>query len=103
MEGSTGSPSVGLRLAPGRDMVSAEVALMRASFEEAAHAGTDVTLDLDGVRDMDGSGVGAIAHMDRSLAAAGLRLRVVNASGQPLALLGDLGLLRLFGHPDGRG
>lgn len=56
-----------------------------------------VVLDLSAVERMDGSGVGAIAYLRKRLMAAGRRLDIAGAHGQPLSLLRQLGLARSFG------
>lgn len=57
----------------------------------------DVTLDISSVRFLDGAGIGLIAGLYRRLRQRGLRLTIAGASGQPAALLRDLGLGRLLG------
>lgn len=91
---SAGEP---VRISPQGQMDSASLAVSRREFEAAAaSADRDVVLDLSGVEAMDGAGVGAVAHLYKRLAARGLRLRVEGASGQPLALLRQLGVARLL-------
>jgi anti-anti-sigma regulatory factor len=88
-----------VRFAPGCDMVSAALTGLRESFEAAARSDGDVILDLASVGKMDGSGIGAIAHLERSLGRAGFRVLIENAQGQPLGLLCELGLKRLLRSP----
>lgn len=61
-----------------------------------------VVLDLSQVETMDGSGVGAIAFLRKRLAAAGQRLELAGAHGQPLSLLRQLGLAKCFGLAEER-
>lgn len=61
-----------------------------------------VVLDLSAVNQMDGSGIGAIAYLRKRLSAAGQRLDLTGAHGQPLALLRQLGLARSFGLTEER-
>ena len=56
----------------------------------------DVLADLSGVTHLDGAGIGALAFMHRRLVAAGHRLGLTGATGQPRDCLRDLGLTRLM-------
>jgi anti-anti-sigma factor len=70
---------------------------LRARLAEAvAHPDTDITADLSGVTHLDGAGIGALAYLHRRLVAAGRRLDLAGAQGQPRACLRDLGLSRLM-------
>jgi anti-anti-sigma regulatory factor len=70
------------------------VAALRPRLVAAvANPTADVTADLSGVTRIDGSGIGALAFLHRRLAAAGRRLGLAGANGQPRACLQDLGLL----------
>jgi len=72
----------------------------RAAFESLAFANARrVVLDLAGVSSLDSSGLGAIAYLFKRLLARGRRLVVTSVSGQPLALLTELGLAGLLGLP----
>ncbi len=72
-------------------------AALRGPFEAlAAGARGDVVLDLSAVTFLDGAGLGALAYLHRRL---GRRLRLEGATGQPRALLRDLGLGRLIEPP----
>jgi anti-anti-sigma regulatory factor len=86
-----------IRLRPGAQLDSPGTGAARHAFERcAADADRDVVLDLGGVAVLDGAGVGAIAFLHKRLAARGLRLTVDGISGQPLALLQDLGIAGLL-------
>jgi anti-anti-sigma regulatory factor len=65
----------------------------------ARHSMPIVTLDLSDVTLIDGAGIGALAYLFRHLSAAGRRLVVIGAKGQPLACLRDLGLEGTLGLP----
>jgi anti-anti-sigma factor len=58
-----------------------------------------VIIDLTDVSVMDGTGVGALAFLFKRLVARGRKLIVTGVSGQPLALLNELGLADLLGIP----
>jgi anti-anti-sigma factor len=62
----------------------------------AATAGGDVEMDLKDVSFIDGSGIAAIAFLFKRLAVNGRPLTVA-ATGQPLALLRDLGIAAQLG------
>ncbi|MCX7380202.1 MAG: STAS domain-containing protein [Alphaproteobacteria bacterium] len=79
------------------DLCSAGVARLRARLTAAVAAPThDITADLSNVNRIDGSGIGALAFLHRRLAAAGRKLSVAGACGQPRDCLQDLGLVRLL-------
>jgi stage II sporulation protein AA (anti-sigma F factor antagonist) len=61
-----------------------------------------VVLDLSLVEALDGSGIGAIAFLRKRLTAAGQKLEVTGAHGQPLSMLRQLGLARSFGLSEER-
>ncbi len=61
-----------------------------------AHPTTNLTADISGVTQLDGAGVGAIAFLHRRLTAAGHKLGLRGAQGQPRDCLQDLGLSRLL-------
>ena len=75
-------------------------AALRNSFEQLiASPVRRVVLDLSSVVTMDGSGLGAIAFLFKRLTARGGTVSVAGATGQPLAMLDDLGLRRVLGLP----
>lgn len=85
-----------LRLAGALDAEGARA--LRPGFEALGDAARqDVLLDLTEVTHLDGAGIGAVAYLAKRLAARGRRLRLEGAAGQPLALLRQLGLDRVFG------
>ena len=80
-----------------RSLASSGVATMRERFERLAssHDG-DITLDFRDVEVIDGSGIGALAHLYRLQRTRGRRMTVRNVSGQPLCLLRELGINRIL-------
>jgi anti-anti-sigma factor len=61
---------------------------VRSSFEElVTDGGTDVVVDMSGVRFMDSSGIGALVYLYKRLVAAGRGLELVGLDGQPLELV----------------
>lgn len=56
----------------------------------------DLLADLSGVTVIDGSGIGVLAFLHRRLTAAGRKLGVCGAQGQPRDCLQDLGLTRML-------
>ena len=71
---------------------------LRPSFEALARGPVNrVVLDLSGVTEMDGSGIGAIAFLFKRLTARGGKLALNGAGGQPLAMMQDLGLTGVLG------
>lgn len=60
----------------------------------------EVVIDLTHVSFVDGSGLGAISYLFKRLTARGRALKVVGASGQPLAMLRHLGLASMLGIAD---
>ncbi len=81
------------------DRLEAEAAAaLRGSFEQlVASQVRRVILDLSGVTQMDGSGLGAIAFLFKRLTARGGSVSLRGVKGQPLAMLEDLGLSRVLG------
>lgn len=74
---------------------------VRQGLERVAAAGQgDVVLDFADVTQIDGSGIGAVSFLFRRLAARGRRLTLEGVSGQPLAMLHELGLRALFDLPE---
>ncbi len=69
---------------------------LRDDLLAVAAGSGDVRIDLRRVSFIDGSGVAALAFLFKRLAAAGRRL-TVQAVGQPLALLRELGLAAPLG------
>ncbi len=67
------------------------------AFEALAAANENITIDMSKVVRIDGSGVGAVAHVKRSLNAKGLDVNVVNVSGPAAAIFADLGLRDVLG------
>jgi anti-anti-sigma regulatory factor len=61
-------------------------------FRELASADQSVTIDMSKVQELDGSGVGAVAHVRRSLKAKGHDVHVINLSKRAAEVLTDLGL-----------
>ncbi len=94
----TPTPTIALRL---QGMLDGEAVTALRDELAAAVRGecASVTVDLSDVSFMDGAGIGALAFLFRRLTAAGRRLHVTGANGQPLALLRDLGLARTLGLP----
>ena len=71
---------------------------IRCGIEDLAERNDrDLVVDLSGVRFMDGAGVGALAFLTKRTVARGRNVRVEGVSGQPRALMADLGLTRVFG------
>lgn len=73
-----------------------------ASLREAlvalgTSAAGDITVDFGDVTVMDGAAVAALAFLYRRLKGKGFSLSVVGATGQPLALLHELGVAALLG------
>lgn len=93
---------VRLRL-PG-SMDSTAALALRTEIEALASTTRtgDVALDMTAVSSLDGSGVGAIAHLFKRLAPQGRRVIVEGASGQPREMLERLGLRGAL-NLDGRG
>ena len=63
----------------------------------AVSAAKRVVLDFSSVTLLDGTGVGAIAYLFKRLLARDRKLVVTSVSGQPLAMLRDLGLAKALG------
>ncbi len=61
-------------------------------FRSLASSDQSVTIDMSKVKELDGSGVGAVAHVKRSLNAKGHHVRVINPSKKAREVLTDLGL-----------
>ena len=79
------------------DLCGEGVAGLRTRLAAAVAQPThDITADLSDVTRIDGSGIGALAFLHRRLAAAGRKLGVAGAIGQPRDCLQDLGLARLL-------
>lgn len=76
----------------GQDMDAAAMAAMKPKFEALAASKTDVCFDLSAVEFLDSSGVGGIVFVYKRLRERGLRVALVNVSGQPLRLLRQLRL-----------
>ena len=77
---------------------AASAASSRAMFERLANAPVRrVVLDLSGLGTIDGCGIGAIAFLFKRLMARGMTLVASGASGQPLAMLRELGLASVLG------
>lgn len=84
-----------LRLAGALD--GEGVATLRPQLMAAVSGpASDVLADLSGVTIIDGSGIGALAFLHRRLTAAGRKLGVSGAQGQPRDCLQDLGLTRML-------
>ena len=78
-------------------VLDGEAALnLRARLELLAAAGGNIVMDLKDVSFIDGSGIAAIAFLFKRLILRGRRLTVA-ATGQPLAVLCDLGLAAQLG------
>jgi anti-sigma B factor antagonist len=85
-----------LRLGGALDFQSAPE--LRAVFDElVASALPLVTLDLEGLKTIDSSGVGAIVSLFKRVKAGGGTLVVKNVKGQPLQICKLLKLERVFG------
>lgn len=70
---------------------------LRPGFEALGNdSRQDVVLDLSRVTYLDGAGIGAVAYLYKRLAAKGRNLRLQGVIGQPLAMLRQLGLGRVF-------
>lgn len=69
---------------------------LRPRLEALAATDGDVAMDLRDVSFIDGSGVAAIAFLYKRMTHRGRRLRVA-ASGQPLAMLRELGVAPQLG------
>ncbi|MDR3417516.1 MAG: STAS domain-containing protein [Nevskia sp.] len=69
---------------------------LQVRFEALAAATGDVVVDLKDVSCIDGSGIAAIAFLFKRLVLRGRRLTVA-ATGQPLAMLRDLGIASQLG------
>jgi anti-anti-sigma regulatory factor len=65
-------------------------------FEKLASANENVAFDMSRVRHLDGTGIGAVAYVQRRLRAHGYRVRVINPSEPAKVLLRDLGLTELL-------
>ncbi len=65
-------------------------------FEELAAANESVAIDMSRVTRLDGTGIGAVAYVQRRLKAQGHNVRVINPSGAATAMLRDLGLTDLL-------
>ncbi len=65
-------------------------------FEELAASNENVAFDMSRVRHLDGTGIGAVAYVQRRLRAQGHRVRVINPSPSASAYLRDLGLTELL-------
>ena len=63
-----------------------------SDFRDLASANQNVTIDMSKVQELDGSGVGAVAHVRRSLRAKGHDVRIVNLSQKAAEVFSDLGL-----------
>ena len=74
------------------------VSLIRDGFEAiATSCHRDVVIDLSNLTFMDGSGIAAIGYLFKRLVAAGRRIDLIGANGQPARLLNEMGLAGLFG------
>ena len=85
-----------LRLEGALDFQSAPE--LRAVFDELVASKVSlVTLDLEGLKTIDSSGVGAVVSLFKRVKANGGAVVVKNVKGQPLAILKLLRLERVFG------
>jgi anti-anti-sigma factor len=76
----------------------AATAMLRQGLDAVALYGDgDVVLDFREVTFIDGSAVGAVAYLFKRLTADGRKLRVTGATGQPCAMLVELGIATLLG------
>jgi len=72
--------------------------MIRDGFEAISASGSrDVVIDLSNLTFMDGSGIAAIGFLFKRLVAAGRRIEMTGAAGQPARLLQEMGLSGLFG------
>ena len=77
---------------------------LREGLERIAAAPSgDVVLDLTNVSFIDGPAIGAIAFLVKRLTSKGRKLTLDGVSGQPLAMLRDLGLSRVLRFPETTG
>lgn len=65
-------------------------------FEKLASADENVAFDMSRVKQLDGTGIGAVAYVQRRLRAHGHEVRVINPSAPASAFLRDLGLTDLL-------
>ena len=79
------------------DGVTAQRSTLEALADSPARR---VVLDLSDVLSMDGSGIGALSFLFKRLTARRRKLVLNGVAGQPLAMIGELGLLRTLGIAD---
>ncbi len=65
----------------------------------AGSAEDEVVLDFSAVAHLDGPAIGAIAFLFKRLRARGRRLILVGLTGQPMALIQELGVAAMLGVP----
>ncbi len=65
-------------------------------FEVLASSNENVAFDMSRVRQLDGTGIGAVAYVQRRLRSQGHHVRVINPSPPAIAYLRDLGLTDLL-------
>ena len=76
-----------------KDGVKANLSVL----EELAVADESVTIDMSRVVNIDGAGIGAMAHLHRGLCSKGHELIVINASPRVSAMLQVLGISGMLG------
>lgn len=79
------------------DMDAERVTVLRAEFEALSLGDEDIAIDMDRVRFIDSSGVGALVFLFKRLRARDRNLLLLNAKGQPRRLFVQLRLTFLFG------
>ncbi|MBX9758516.1 MAG: STAS domain-containing protein [Beijerinckiaceae bacterium] len=82
------------------DMDAERVAALRAEFEMLSQQDEDVAVDIDRVRFIDSSGVGALVFLFKRLRARDRNLVLLNANGQPKRLFVQLRLTFLFAREE---
>jgi anti-anti-sigma factor len=66
---------------------------MRDIFKSLAQADEDVTIDMNAVDYIDGSGVGALVYILKRVRAKRHAIRLINLKGQPKRLFQELRLM----------
>jgi anti-anti-sigma factor len=87
----------GVHLRFGGSIEAEHAVALRTVMEDAINLPGPVVLDFTSVTLIDGSGIGAIAFLFKRLRGQGRALSIIGASGQPLALLDQLGIAGLLG------
>lgn len=82
-----------VRFVVGGSLDASRLRESRVDFEQLAHAGQDVTIDMSDVDFIDPSGVGALVFVLKRVKAAGRNFALVNTKGQPQQLLSEIGLV----------